>query len=213
VLLFRDKLNKSENQDTILLTADKKYYQNREGAMNWFDKSNEEYLNELSENYPEEIEEFSDELKDIEKDIEIQSEFDTDWDKEVIRKLEDEKQEIRAHLKNMDIEKDLEYIEKNVSKSEAARLRKIKNRGFKFETDLELAKGGMTKARLYEPSADNYGMCESGWDYFKTKDWLLEKIHRLSEDEALEILDNARGKYSSVDRHYKDLKNIIQAQY
>jgi ribosomal protein L22 len=181
--------------------------------MNWWEKSNEEYLNELSEDYPEEIEKFSDELNDIEKNIEIQSEFDTDWNRKIIEGLEDEKQEIRSHLRNMEIEKDLEYIKENISKSEAARLRKRKDRGAKFETDLELAKGGMTSATLYEPSVDNTGMRESGWDYFKTKDWLLEKINGLSEDEALEILNNARGKYSSVEKNYNDLKTIIQAQY
>ena len=136
-----------------------------------------------------------------------------EWEENVIEDMEDEQQKIHSKLQDMDIEKRLDYIEKEISPSEAKRLRRMKNRGPKFETELELAEMGITKAKLYEPAVDYEGMRESGYSYFENKEWLLDKIKNLSEEEALEILENAKEKYSSVAKNYNELKTIIQAQY
>jgi hypothetical protein len=179
--------------------------------MAWFENTPEENLEELLEEDPDYVEEKREELSELEEAIELHKELES----ERVEDLEQERRKLAGEIKRRREDKEIQEIRENLSERQADRLEKMRENGEcgKFDTWLELAKGGITQDEFYEPMDDYDGMLENGYGHFRAKDGLMEKLEHITYDEAMELLEEGmeEGKYSR--ENYNKLKSMINNRY
>jgi hypothetical protein len=180
--------------------------------MAWYENTPEENLEELLEDDPEYVEEKREELSELEEAIQEYKELESDRADE----LQEQKYKLESEIKRRVEDKEIQEIRENLSERQADRLEKMRENGEvgQFDTWLELAKGGITQDEFFEPMNDYDGMIESGYGYFRTKDWLMGLYDRgVPYDKAIEILDEGmeEGKYTY--EIYSKLKSMINNKY
>jgi hypothetical protein len=179
--------------------------------MAWFENTPEENFEELIEDDPEYVEEKREELSELVEEIALHKELESDR----VEDLQEEKRKLESEIKRRVEDKEIQDIRENLSERQADRLEKLRENGKcgQFDTELELAKGGITQDEFFEPMNDYDGMLENGYEHFRAKDELMEKLEHISYEEAIEILDEGmeEGKYTY--ENYSKLKSMIRTKY
>jgi len=86
-------------------------------------------------------------------------------------------------------------------------------RALNLETQMELAKGGMTPDGLYSVVDDHRGMIESQHEYFDAKDSFHEKLDQIPYEKAVEILAKHYKEGKVTEDNFEALQRTIRLHY
>ena len=165
-------------------------------------------IDERAEEIDKEISEIHYEAKDklFDKDIEEISEVSPYWADRYVKTDE----RIAADAEN-EHQKRIEAEEKGKDYFEpypTPFLRKLR-----LETDMELAKGGVTPDALFSVVDDERGIYESQHEYFDAKDSFHETLDKIPYEKAVEILDKRHEEGQIDEDNYEALQRTIRLHY
>jgi hypothetical protein len=167
-----------------------------------------DHIQQVGQEIHEELSAISGEVTDklFDKDIEEVKEVSPHWAERFVRTKDKIQEDVQ--VENQKIRESEENDEPYYPPQKSSVLRALN-----LETQMELAKGGMTPDAIFSVVDDQRGIFQSQHKYFDAKDSFLEKLDKIPYEKAVEILDKQYEEGRVTEANFEALQRTIRLHY